>query len=473
MLDTSEMRAYHDFVHSPFFNKNEKLCQMAGILLESYPGFEEKHVKKENVAKVLFGNDAKAEQKLNDHASYLVTLLHEFYAISGFKNEEIEKRLYTLRSLQNKEHGLEFERIAGQLKNIIEKNPNRNSDYHYHNYLLENEFDQYYLSKNERDKHDRFQNKVDALDAFYLSQKLKAACEMLNRQKVFTTVFSHRMMEQIADYIEANTEYLSELPSVMVYYHCFNMLSQPEIESHFIQLKGELEKSSGVLPNTELRELYDYLQNFCIQKINKGETGYFNTLLEIYKSLLSNEIIYENGYLSEWDYKNIVSTGLRLKDYQWTEKFITEYKEKLHPDMRKNAYIYNLASLHYEKKEHSLAIKLLREIEFTDVFYSLGARSILLKTYYEMHEDESLYSSIDSFKTFLRRNKLISDYQKSIYQNLLKYTLQLNRIREDLEMDNSTGNIEKYNKLKETLGSAKETANIGWLTEQAKLLRKE
>jgi hypothetical protein len=51
----------------------------------------------------------------------------------------------------------------------------------------------------------------------------------------------------------------------------------------------------------------------------------------------------------------------------------------------------------------------------------------LLKTYFELEETESFFYHATAFRTFLNRNKLISDYQRTIYLNLIRYTSQLMR----------------------------------------------
>ncbi|MEZ5056131.1 MAG: hypothetical protein R2879_03750 [Saprospiraceae bacterium] len=65
------------------------------------------------------------------------------------------------------------------------------------------------------------------------------------------------------------------------------------------------------------------------------------------KLLLEKEIIFSDGYLNEWHFKNIVTIGSRLKETDWVKEFLENYKEKLHPSIAENAYSYNLAYLYY------------------------------------------------------------------------------------------------------------------------------
>ena len=61
------------------------------------------------------------------------------------------------------------------------------------------------------------------------------------------------------------------------------------------------------------------------------------------------------------------------------------------------------------------------------MFYRLDARSILLKTYFEMDDHDALFYHASAFRTFLARNRTISDRQRKVYQNLIRFTLSLAR----------------------------------------------
>ena len=108
-------------------------------------------------------------------------------------------------------------------------------------------------------------------------------------------------------------------------------------------------------------------------------------------------------------------------------------------------------------------IELLQQVNYSDVFYSLDSRSILLKTYYEMDAVEPMYSLIDSFRTFLRRNKILSEAQRKGYMNLIKYTLQASRVR---PRDKA-----RISKLEKDIDKASPIADVGWLKEKVAELK--
>jgi hypothetical protein len=74
-------------------------------------------------------------------------------------------------------------------------------------------------------------------------------------------------------------------------------------------------------------------------------------------------------------------------------------------------------------------MEVLRSVEYSDVTYALGAKTILLRIYYEQSEYMALDSLIDSFKIYLRRNKQISKNLQKEYNNFLNLVKKLTTIR--------------------------------------------
>jgi hypothetical protein len=88
---------------------------------------------------------------------------------------------------------------------------------------------------------------------------------------------------------------------------------------------------------------------------------------------------------------------------------------------------------------------------------------ILLKTYYETDAVETMYSLIDSFRTFLRRNKILSEAQRKGYMNLIKYMQQASRVR---PRDKA-----RLEKLEKNVNEARPIADVGWLKEKIEALK--
>ena len=201
-----------------------------------------------------------------------------------------------------------------------------------------------------------------------------------------------------------------------------------------------------------------YAINYTIRKINQGQKKYLNDLLSLYEDTLQNEIIMDGGVLSPWSYKNIVSVALRVNRYDWVETFIHDYKDRMASRFRENAFNYNFANLSFHRKEFDKALVSLTQVEFSDIYYNLDSKLLMLKVFYELDETEALLSHIHAFKIYLRRTQLISSYMQEVYWNLAEYTRQLTKF--------STQSKERLLKLKEEVQSVKKVADLNWLLEK-------
>ncbi len=327
------------------------------------------------------------------------------------------------------------------------------SDFYFKQFLSETVHLEEVVSKTGRGSESNANDLNKSLDLFYLSKKLQVLCELYNLQNIVSRNTSSYSLNELTMIIE--NEGYGKVPVIQIYYRVYKTLSDNENTQHFFVLKELLSDHGTIFQQSELRDLYQYLMNYCIKKINTGEADWLKTLLEIYKTILDNKVIYLDNELSPWDFKNIVVVGLRSGEKSWVYDFIQSRSKEITIAERENAYGYNLAYYHFYTGEYRKAISLLSKIDFTDLYYQLDSRSIILKCYYEMNDHEGLHYFLESFRAYLRRNKVLSDYQRTIYSNLVRFTSNLLR---------AEGNDKKLQSLKIKVENVKQVADMGWLT---------
>ena len=225
-----------------------------------------------------------------------------------------------------------------------------------------------------------------------------------------------------------------------------------------------LEQFSNNLTKEDLRECYYIAQNYCAFKINQGKQEYYREVFEIFKRIINQDILLENGQLSEGVYKNIVTASLGVGEFDWTEKFIQEYSEFLPFSIRENARTFNLAFLYLYQKKYNEVIELLRNVEYSDVIYALGSKVILLRTYFESGEYLVLDSLIDSFRIYLRRNRLISKNLKREYINFLNFLKKMTSI--------NLSNQQAINAFKKRVTETQYVNSKKWLLEKIEELQR-
>ena len=180
----------------------------------------------------------------------------------------------------------------------------------------------------------------------------------------------------------------------------------------------------------------------------------------------------EEGQLSEWHFKNIVTTAIRLQAYNWVFDFMNRHKCLLPDDVRENAYSFNMASYYYAIGQYPQVLALLTQVSYTDLRYSLGARALLLRTYYDLQEYDALESLAGSFNQFLIRNKLMADERRQGYANLFRFTRRAARIRQGLAYNAPEKTLTDLTKLRKDMQQADDIFNKLWLDEKLSELEK-
>ena len=429
LLDSGEFRHFIDFVKSPFFNKNRKLVKLAEYLYKAFPDFDEKKLKKKKLFLVIFGKEEKyKEQSIHDYFSLLVRLLEMYLAQINFDRDESSKEVALLAELRRKNAKTQFKRIFRRTMESIQTSSIRDTNFYLRLYKAQQEAEAFSGQLKNRDGGQLLQDQVNSLDIFFLSAKLKVSCEMLNRKNIINTAYRSEMEAELNAYLSTEHEYRC-IPSITIYHKIYLTLTQPDEEKHFYDLVKTLSENVGQFNRSEAYVMYAYAQNYCIKQINRGKKEFLKELFGLYQQLLQTGILLDSGVLAHEHYKNIITVGLRLKEFEWVETFLNDYKEKLAPEYQENAYNYNLSTIYYEKEQYNEAMKLLYRVQFTDVYYHLSSKSILLKIFYELQEEDSLKYHITAFKAFLKRNKTISGFHSQGHLNLLKYVSKAARIR--------------------------------------------
>ena len=145
-----------------------------------------------------------------------------------------------------------------------------------------------------------------------------------------------------------------------------------------------------------------------------------------------------------------------VKEYQWVENFIQIHTKSLPKEKRDNALTYNLAKVYFSQKKYNQVIEQLREVEYKNHVYALGGKLILLKTYYELQEYIALDSLIDSFRIYIRRNKIISREVKQQYLNMLRFVKKLS--------STIPGDKKALEKIRAQIDKCKALAGKKWLS---------
>jgi hypothetical protein len=405
-----------------------KLMQLFGLLKKYHPDFAHRNLQRETIGRNLFKNPHFRDQDLRLVMSDLTASIEEFASWEVLSQDRLQKQSLLVRFLRDK--GLE-RYLPGELEEYRRRIDAADpfSPEVLHGKLLERlQRSRLQLKSQNSDPDQLLQQASDALDHYFVVEKLRLAIDMLNTQNVYGNAYRYDFLDETLRLATQSSVYgLS--PAVQLFLAAYQLLKQPGNREPFDTLVSLLDQHAAQIPVDDQVALYGYALNFCARTINSGQIEFISVLLSLYRPMLDRGLLLENHHLSHRHYKNIVFVGLRAGELEWSRDFIDRYRDQLPPDERENAYRYNLAYYHFFVREFSKTLDLLNEVEFSELIYTLNAKALLLKTFFELDEMEALHALAHSFRALINRNKEVTPFQRELYGQYISYLVKIHKAR--------------------------------------------
>lgn len=463
-LSKKEFKDFVSFVDSEFFNKNKNLSRFLALLSNFQGDWESPKLDKDAFIKKHYADEDLDDQKFRYLQSDLTKLLEQFLSYREFEQDSFRQRYYLVRSYNKRNLDKYFQQELELLRSQTEKPVYRDSEFYYNLHTISELSYEFTSEKRNRSFDTSLQAVIDNLEIAYLARGFRYYCEMINRRNILSVEYNLSFFDDLVKYLSNGT--FDDIPAIYIYRLIHITLTEPDNQENYQKLLEALASHGHLFSNREIRGMYVFAQNFCIKRINRGQTEALQDIFGLYKQMVEKNLLYEGSYVSQPDFKNIVTTALRLGETEWVAHFIEDYRTKLNPEFAENAYTYSMAWLHFSRAEYDKALKMLLRVEFNDVYYHLDSKSLLMKVYYEMEEYDGFFSLVEAFKIYLRRNKFISDFQRDTYHNFILLVNKLMKIK--------LGKNAMTWALADEIDQTKPVADLTWLRQKAEeRIRKE
>ncbi|MCI5058364.1 MAG: hypothetical protein MRY83_19790 [Flavobacteriales bacterium] len=257
-FDKKDWKSFKTFVSSPYFNKNKRIVQYVEFLALN-PSLNDKNA--------LFRAAFPERKHYNDSSlrsihSEILQLILKFYQIEKLNDSDkatsldilVQKdqfRTYQLiknRWLKRSENGLQDEKF---FRSKLEM-----SKIHYE-----------FLSRKEQRKSEVLdQALLDVnynLDQLYLVEKLQLLAEMQNRGISENESITLLELKTILNKpINRNNQFIQIFTEILT-------LLSDHAEKSFFGVYELIKKENQKFSKKELKDMFEYIQNFCIRKINQ------------------------------------------------------------------------------------------------------------------------------------------------------------------------------------------------------------
>jgi hypothetical protein len=462
-FDKIEQNRLRKYIRSPYFNVNETLMDYFDMIIEYINKSEKmekngkndrRHKKneltKEAVWKNLFKNEPFNDTRFRKLNSELLKLVEGYLSQEIYEQKPLQQINYLFEAVGEKKIERLYTSTERNARLISTQQHLRPADFYYYQYLIEKNYYESLDVDMQRGEKSNVDKIINYLDEFFLAEKIKWYVSILSRKSLVAHEYHLLFIDEIIEYLSKNS--YEHNPIITVYYQVLLTKIESENENHYYKLVDILIKYELQFSLSELYELYSGALNYCVQKLNQGHSKFIEEHHILYKLMLEKGIAFhasKNNELSPWDFKNAVQSALRLDQYDWTENFIKNYQNNLPLVFKDNAVSYNLALVYFYQKKYDKVKEQLREVEYEDIAYNLGSKTMLLAIYFEQEDDEALMSLLDTFKTYLYRHKNISDNKRIPYLNLMKYIRKLLKLNhgDKKELENIRKEIEEDRKV--------------------------
>jgi len=426
-LSPNEWRNFAEFLASPYFNKNKKVVVLFNYIRKLSPDFPEKKLERAVVFAKMYPKEKFNSKILEDLIYGLLKLAEKFLLINNLEKNPIKSSLMILEELIERKLEKHYRTYHKKTTKLIAKQNDQET--YLARYQLSTISREHYVAQSPRKYDPILHQTIEDLDQFYFFNKLKLTCELLDWKNIFSLDVKVNFIEPVIANIEERVEELS--PIMKIYLTAYHLHNKSNTDAEFIQLKQELKDYQTAISNKQKTGFYLLAINYCMLQMQKNNNVFFyvEQCLELYLEGIQHKFLYKNGYLTPWTFKNVVKLGFNLKKYDWTADFIQQYHKHLEISYQEDAFHYNLADLHYRKKNYGEALTHLIQVQYSDVYYVLDTKVILLKIYFETDEEEALLSMIASFTIYLKRNKKIANNVKQTYLNFTNYLYKILRAK--------------------------------------------
>lgn len=329
----------------------------------------------------------------------------------------------------------------------LEKEKIRNADFHLYQFRMNALYFQI-NSKNDRSKDFKFQGIVDHTTMFLLIESLKYACITQSLLKIAEIKVDNHLLPATLQLIE-NPKFLEDTV-VRIYYNIYLVITE-ENEVAFFQFIKDLQHNNHLFAPLDLKDLYLLAINFCVKKSNENKINFTKQAFELYIYAIENAYLLERNEISRFSFTNVVTLGIKLKEYSKTEKFILQFSKLIAKEYQKNTVEFNSAKLFYAKGQNQKALKLLITLELKDILWDLNAKYLFLKILFENKEMKRFSVYLKAFIAFVQRKKNIG-YHFTYFTNVGKSLLILKEIHKKpdnymtFQFDKETPDWEWFNK---------------------------
>ncbi|MEL6636369.1 MAG: hypothetical protein AAFR05_06445, partial [Bacteroidota bacterium] len=404
--------------------------RLLDYLLPHFPDFDSESLDREKVFRALYPEGKWVKGKLEKRMTSLLYWIQRFICWDRWdqRAHPIERELLLADFYEERGSERLSEWSMRRMQKLLKSDSIRDKSYYLRAFRVQNKIAEYQsLNHNTRKRQLDFPHPQESLEVLYLIHKLTYYCALLSIKGYPMAPDTQAELDRLEALGENPTERPHlHLPLLRAYALALIFLRHRDREDAYRQLQGVLEKHDNQFSLRDRQSLRAFCRNFSIYHSNQGRLDYQAETFRIYQADLQRGLLYYHNGLTVSTLRNIVTSGLLQKQFDWVRKFLEEHRSRIVGALRpEEIYHFNLARYHFALGEHAVALDLIAD-HYDDLYYQIAARRLEIMIHYET-DSPLLDAKLDAFKTFLYRlsKKQISEHQRRGNQHFFNALRQI------------------------------------------------
>lgn len=427
-LSEAEFKEFGKYLEGTTYRKTSSVFLLYNYLKKAHPEYPEKKVLKAKVQKSIFKGAPNAERTLMDTMYKLTIVLEDFFIKKTLEEQNMDRNFLLLDSLRKRKlDKMFFSKITSVEKNW-EKEKVSGANQWYDLFKLKQ---MYYLHPNYTEISQTTSEFLTSLDNFYLSTKLYwAYLDKANSGNVVLNVQNSYLINEVLQ--SAEMPVFNQIPQIKIF-HKINTTWTAESMNGHKEIQKILFDHLTEFNKTEILDVIVLLQASYLGHSKKGNPTALKELFQLNCLVAEKKLFIEDGYIHGSKYRFIVNMACLVEEFDWAKKFMIDYQEYLHQDIKEDIIALSNAAIAVHLNQYEEALEYLIKLKFTTTLeFILYTRGTMLQCYYELEGYEELFDNlIKSYTVFLTRDTRIAESTKTVHRNFIIYIKKLKKFKDN------------------------------------------
>jgi hypothetical protein len=462
----AEMKEFEKFISSPFFNKGRNYSAYFNQLKKFYPKFNDAKLTPEYLYSKIYKGKEFNKQIIWNINSHMLSMAEDFLSVVSLKKNKFLYEQQVAAEFLERRLSDYYKKKVNEMESSIDSLGVGAEYFRRKAELEDGRMSYHFIEDTQQFLPELVNKKGDYIVLNFMRELADTIGNMRTSKSMYNKPYDDSLsfkfitnlnLEQIVKYAyERGFKYA---PVLDIYYESIMLSLQYENKEHFFRLKELFEQNHHLFTKEEKHLVAAELTNYCVQKMNEGDSSLRKANFELDKFKLKEEIVFISRLLPKVTFMQILGNALAIKEFEWAKNYIEEYIPKMKTSYQKPTRALCYAHLYYVQKDFGKVLENLSQTEFFDSLDKIYVRTLYIRTYFEMKEFETLRNYLDTARHFYEKNPHISN---TLRNNNIKFVSCMSRFLAAMDSHDDF----ELEKIKKFALEDKTMANKEWIAEK-------